>query len=70
MQLITPSEVSMQDIDPVKHAQAMFNRVLSSWAMDVLALRKRGWDVPCRRLTRIEGARRRVRRSSGRRRAA
>ncbi|MBY0311024.1 MAG: hypothetical protein K2W85_03040 [Phycisphaerales bacterium] len=70
MQLITSPEASMQESDPVKHAQAMFNRVLSSWAMDVLALRKRGWDVPCRRLARVEGVSRRVRRASGRRRAA
>lgn len=70
VQLITSPEASMQESDPVKHAQAMFNRVLSSWAIDVLALRKRGWDVPCRRLARVEGVSRRVRRASGRRRAA
>ena len=28
-------------------AKRMFQRVLSAWAMDVLALKRRGWDRPC-----------------------
>lgn len=45
--------------EPVMNAQAMYRRVLSSWAMDVLALRRRGWDKPTLRL--VPSARRRTR---------
>lgn len=33
--------------DPRMDAKRMFQRVLSAWAVDVLALRRRGWDRPC-----------------------
>lgn len=33
------------------NTKAMFQRMLAGWATDVLALRKRGWDRPCLRLT-------------------
>jgi hypothetical protein len=52
---------------PVMNARAMFQRVLSSWAVDVLALRKKGLDRPSLRLT--PGAKRH-RRAVQRRRAA
>jgi hypothetical protein len=32
--------------EAVINAKAMFQRVVASWAVDVLALRKRGWDRP------------------------
>ncbi|HVU62546.1 MAG TPA: hypothetical protein VHC70_01120 [Phycisphaerales bacterium] len=62
----TPHEAHM-------NARAMFQRVLSGWAMDVLALRRRGWDRPCMRLAGTETDRadaRRPRRSAPRKRAA
>ena len=54
--------------DPVMIARAMFQKTVSNWAGDVLALRKRGWDRPCLRLTRRVVVRRP--KASGRRRAA
>lgn len=33
--------------DPRMDAKRMFQNVLGAWAMDVLALRRRGWDRPC-----------------------
>lgn len=35
--------------EAVMDAKAMFQRVLGAWAVDVLALRRRGWDRPCLR---------------------
>jgi len=52
------------------NARAMFQRVLSGWATDVLALRRRGWDRPCMRLNAGAAPARRERRQAGRRRAA
>ncbi len=55
----------------VDMAKAMFQRTLTGWASDVLALRKRGWDKPCLRLgMRVATPVRRVASVSGRRRAA
>jgi hypothetical protein len=63
----TPLEARM-------NARAMFQRVLSGWAVDVLSLRRRGWDRPCMRLGGAESGReadaRRPRRSAARKRAA
>jgi hypothetical protein len=59
--------------ESVMIAKSMFQRTLTGWATDVLALRKRGWDKPCRRLcksTACAAPPRRIARSSGRRRAA
>lgn len=36
--------------EAVMDAKVMFQRVLGAWAVDVLALRRRGWDKPCLRL--------------------
>ena len=45
-----PAEPSRPSHESVMNAKAMFQRVLSGWASDVLALRRRGWDKPCLRL--------------------
>lgn len=50
----TTTDARMQ----VMNAKAMFQRVLTGWASDVLALRKRGWDRPCLRLTGTSSVRR------------
>ncbi|HMN40676.1 MAG TPA: hypothetical protein PKE29_07495 [Phycisphaerales bacterium] len=59
--------------ESLMNARSMFQRVLSTWAVDVLSLRRRGWDRPCLRLCAArpaEAAGRRSRRAAGRRRAA
>ncbi len=59
--------------ESLMNARSMFQKVLSGWAMDVLSLRRRGWDRPCLRLcaARPSGAGgKRVPRAAGRRRAA
>ena len=35
--------------NPRMDAKRMFQRVLTGWASDVLALRRNGWDRPCER---------------------
>jgi hypothetical protein len=35
--------------DVTGDVQAMFQRMLTGWAMDALSLRRRGLDRPCRR---------------------
>jgi hypothetical protein len=70
---ITPA-VAGSPRESLMNARSMFTKVLSGWAVDVLALRKRGWDRPCLRLCGTSaGAHpgvRKVRRAAGRRRAA
>ena len=59
--------------ETLMNARAMFQRVLSGWATDVLALRRRGWDRPCLRLCSGAGCaapQRRSGRAPGRKRAA
>jgi hypothetical protein len=34
-------------ISPQEHARHMFQRVITGWAMDALALRRSGLDRPC-----------------------
>lgn len=44
--LYSDPESPIDPDDAVAAAHAMFNRVLAPWAMDLLALRKRGLDRP------------------------
>lgn len=47
---MVPTSVRRRSVsDPRVAARAMFERVLGAWAMDVLALRRRGLDRPGRR---------------------
>lgn len=41
-----PTGPRRTDDDPCAAARRMFERVLTGWAMDVLALRRRGLDLP------------------------
>ncbi len=73
MQAINPVRPVPSSRESVMNAKAMFQRVLSGWATDVLSLRRRGWDRPCLRLCRASGSAapaRLSRRAPGRKRAA
>jgi hypothetical protein len=55
----TTFKFPVQDMAPeILDPREMFNRVLASWAVDVLNLRKRGWDRPTLRLVRTATSRR------------
>lgn len=65
-----PATSILESQQQVMNAKAMFQRVLTGWATDVLSLRKRGWDRPCLRLTGTSSVRRTRRGGAARRKAA